>query len=427
MTALDDTRTMSTDPSRTFRPYDPERDLDAVRRIWRECGWVEEDEFGALDIVLGLGRRMVAEVDGAAECLVITTPGDMRYVDETLPFSLVYGVTTSRVARKQGLASRLTAQCVAESAADGAAVSGLGAFELGYYDKLGFGTGGYDHVLEFDPAQLRLPNGIRARPPKRLVAADFEAIHDNRGRRRRCHGSCFFPDPDMSRAELEWGKHGFGLGYRDGADGAISHHVWFDTGGKDDRGPYRVRWLAYETLDQLLELLALMRDLGNQVRLIRMGNPPGLQLQDLLAEPVRMRALTRGAELAQQFWFIAWWQMRILDLGRCLAATRLPGDAVRFGLTLTDPIEAYLPADAPWRGVGGEHVVTLGPESRAEPGRDASLPTMKASVNAFTRLWLGVQPATGLAATDELEAPGELLEALDRLVRLPVAHPDWDF
>jgi hypothetical protein len=42
-------------------------------------------------------------------------------------------------------------------------------------------------------------------------------------------------------------------------------------------------------------------------------------------------------------------------------------------------------------------------------------------------LWLGVRPATGLAVTDELSGPPELLEALDWVLRLPDPKPDWDF
>ena len=38
-----------------------------------------------------------------------------------------------------------------------------------------------------------------------------------------------------------------------------------------------------------------------------------------------------------------------------------------------------------------------------------------------------VYPAAGLAATDDLAAPPELLEKLDSLLRLPVPKPDWDF
>jgi hypothetical protein len=48
-------------------------------------------------------------------------------------------------------------------------------------------------------------------------------------------------------------------------------------------------------------------------------------------------------------------------------------------------------------------------------------------VGAFTRLWLGVRPASGLAITDDLCAPPALLDQLDRVLRLPEPKPDWDF
>ena len=80
-----------------------------------------------------------------------------------------------------------------------------------------------------------------------------------------------------------------------------------------------------------------------------------------------------------------------------------------------------------WKGAGGEYVVELGRDSGAERGRDASLSTLKASINAFSRVWLGVRPATGLAVTDDLEGPRDLLEALDDAFRLPEPVRDWDF
>jgi len=77
--------------------------------------------------------------------------------------------------------------------------------------------------------------------------------------------------------------------------------------------------------------------------------------------------------------------------------------------------------------VGGEYIVSLGHDSGAEPGCDEALPTCTASVNAFTRLWLGVRSATSLSVTDDLSGPKELLEELDWAFRLPEPHPDWEF
>ncbi|MDE2729636.1 MAG: hypothetical protein OXI19_16540, partial [Gemmatimonadota bacterium] len=115
-----------------------------------------------------------------------------------------------------------------------------------------------------------------------------------------------------------------------------------------------------------------------------------------------------------------YWQARICDLEACMAKTHLDGPTTRFNLALEDPIEKHLDADAPWRGLTGEYVVTLGPESSAVAGADPTLSTLTASVGAFTRMWLGVRPATGLAVTDDLDGSPELLSALDRTLRLPV-------
>jgi hypothetical protein len=100
---------------------------------------------------------------------------------------------------------------------------------------------------------------------------------------------------------------------------------------------------------------------------------------------------------------------------------------VRLNLRLDDPIARFLEEDAPWRGVGGGYVVQLGPTSEAAPGQDPALPTLHASVGAFTRLWLGVGPARGLAATDALVGPPELLAALEGALLLPAPKVDWDF
>src|SRR5207248_1374517 len=118
---------------------------------------------------------------------------------------------------------------------------------------------------------------------------------------------------------------------------------------------------------------------------------------------------------------------RICDLPKCIAKTSLPYREVSFNLVLTDPIAAYIPDDARWRGAGGEFRVTIGEESRSEVGRDAALPTLTASVGTFTRLWLGARTASSLRVTNGLQAPESLLQALDNVFRLPAPTPDWEF
>ena len=413
----------------TFRKYDATRDFDAVRRIWHEVGWNEldrePDKKGmAAFLDPACSDAYVADVQDSAECMVVMSPGSYRHLDATLPFAGVMGVTTSHIARKQGFAGRLTAHAVAQSVAKGAVIAGLGMFEQGYYNKLGFGSGTYEHLMQFDPAQLSVPNTTR--PPRRLTAEDADVIHDNRTRRSPVHGQVQFDHPGITRSEMLWTRGGFGLGYYDGPNGELTHHMWLSS-EKLEYGPYTVDWMVYETHEQLRELLGLLKGLGDQVPTIRMMQPPRVRIQDLLIEPIKERRVRRHSEYESGCIGMAYWQMRMCDIPACLAATSIDCEPVRFNVTLTDPIADRLPEHAPWRGCGGEYTVAIGRESSSAPGHDASLPTMHASVNAFTRLWIGVDSATSIAFSDDLDGPPELLAQLDRSLRLPSPYPDWQF
>ncbi|MBN1978340.1 MAG: GNAT family N-acetyltransferase [Anaerolineae bacterium] len=408
-----------------FRDYDPEKDKEAVLRIWREVGWIEEGKDRLAEVLarfISCGRALVAEIDGAAECLVNTAPATMRYLDQDLAFSAVLGVTTSRIARKQGLASRLAALAVGQDAAAGAQLAGLGIFEQGFYNQLGFGSGGYEYWFAFDPARLRVD--VKARVPRRLTTDDWAAAHAARLARLRGHGSLNVFPAVVTEADMVWTDDGFGLGYYDGPAGELTHYLWCKAKGQS--GPYSVRWASFQTREQFLELMALLRNLGDQIRLVWVQEPPGVQLQDLIEQPFKQRQISKRSDYESTVHVSAYWQVRMCDLAGCLERTHLPGDAVRFNLALTDPIERFLDDDAPWRGLAGDYVVTLGPSSGAEPGTGAGLPTLTASVGAFTRMWLGARPATGLAMTDDLAGPQELLEALDWALRLPDPKLDWE-
>jgi len=407
-----------------YRTYDPEKDKDNVRRIWQETGWLEKGKEEIMDTFIAAGKAIVADLDGEPECLVLSAPGTMRYLDGTLTLCAIAAVTTSRVARKQALARRLTAQAIANDVADeGAQVASLRMFEQGYYNQIGFGTGGYEHWLGFDPAELHVLR--RARVPRRLKVEDAAKIHAARLARKQGHGACNLPML-MTKGDLLWTDNGFGLGYYDGPQGALTHCLW--AGAKDvQHGPYEISLMLYQSGEQFLELMALLKNLGDQVRLVKMREPRDIQLQDLIVQPFKQRQMTQNSPFAAYMRASAYSQMRICDLQACLARTRLHVDSVRFNLALSDPIAACLDGKSPWRGVGGDYVVTLGPSSGAERGTDAALPTLTASVGAFTRLWLGVRPASGLAITDDLSAPPALLDQLDRVLRLPEPKPDWDF
>ncbi len=403
-----------------YRDYNPQTDKEAAYRIMREVGWTHPGGEHLHDLIFETDRALVAELDGSPECMVCTSPGTIRYLDEEMPFVEVTLVATSRVARRLSLASRLLARALAADVADGAIFSRVCAFDQGYYDKLGYGPGSYEHTLHFDPATLKVD--CKPRVPRRLTKDDIHLIHASRLARMRGHGGVNYPSVALTESEAI----GFGLGYCDGANGELTHHVWFREHNAE-HGPYAIQWMAYQTGEQLLELLALIRNLSDQVRFVRMREPYGIQLQDFLDQPVRLHSITEGSRFENRMGAYAFWNVRILDLPVCLAKTRLPCGEVRFNLRLTDPIERLFDEGASWRGIAGEYIVAAGASSRAESGTDPSLPTLAASVNAFSRMWFGIRPASGLAVTDNLSGPPLLLEELDRAFRLPQPSPDWDF
>lgn len=410
-----------------IRSYDPTTDLGAVTRIWREVGWIEGDNENhkeGLQVFAEEYTGLVAVIDGEAECYVATGSGTIRHSATDVALSAVTAVTTSHVARRQGLAQRLTAASIARDTAAGAQVSALGIFDQGFYNKLGFGTGSYERWHSIDPAHLKVP--VAARPPRRLSKDDWAAVHRSRTTRLRGHGACNLDAEAATRAEMLWAANGFGFGYPDGPDGEITHHIWFSS-KEMETGPWSAWWMAYRTTDQFLELMAFAASLGDQVQLIRVREPAGIQLQDLISQPFRRRRISEKSRYEAHVRSDAYWQLRICDVEGCVGAVNVDGPPVRFNLQLDDPIEESLDAGEEWRGVGGEYVVEFGSESSAERGSDPALPTLEANVGAFSRLWLGVLPASGLAATDHLRGPADLLNDLDRSLRLPIPKPDWDF
>ncbi len=407
-----------------FRKYEPSKDRKAVTRIWRESGWIDKKEHEqALDAVIAGSRTLVAEVNSEAECMVNSCDGILRHLKQDIPVAIIGGVSTSRIARRQGLASGLVAQSLVEEALAGMKVALLGMFDQGFYDQFGFGNGTYEHWYSLDPADLLVD--VKPRVPVRLTVEDWEEIHRSRLGRLRRHGSCSLLPAQTTKAELIWSKNGFGLGYRDG-EGELTHHFWVTT-KEVEHGPYEVLWMAYRTREQLYELLGLLKGLADQVHSIRVYNPAGLQLQDLLRHPFRSRRVTKNSKHENTIFSAAYWQARIVDLPGCLDLTQLDSDEVRFNLVLTDPINRFLESHSKWDGQAGEYIVGLGRQCYATPGKEQTLPTLNISVNAFTRLWLGVSQASALAWTDDLTGPQELIESLDRTLCLPSPHMDWDF
>ncbi|HHE38348.1 MAG TPA: hypothetical protein ENL20_07220, partial [Candidatus Cloacimonetes bacterium] len=149
--------------------------------------------------------------------------------------------------------------------------------------------------------------------------------------------------------------------------------------------------------------------------------------QDFLKQPFRFRQLTEKSKFENKMKATAFWQMRICNLEKCLERTHLNCENLKFNLELNDPIENYLEKDSKWKGIAGNYIITLGKKSKAEKGNNKKLPTLRSSVGAFTRMWLGVRPATGLAVSDEISGAEHLLEKLDKAFCIPEPKPDWEF
>jgi predicted acetyltransferase len=407
-----------------FRYYDPKKDLPAITRIWQEAGWIEKDEQEekALSHAVEGGKVLVADIRKEAECMVQTLEGSIRYGREDLPLSVLAAVLTSLVGRKEGLAGKLTATAIAEAVESGAALAGLGMFEQGFYNRLGFGTGTYEKYIAFDPSTLNVPTKTKA--PFRIAKEEWQKVHEKRLKRYRVHGSCNIFDPSFTRFDMEIKKEGFGLGFYD-EKGDISHHFFGKK--KGEYGPLKIYWMNFRSYPQLLELLSLIKSFSDQVCLVEMVEPAGVQLQDLLVKPFRYRRITEKSDFQSSMDAVAFWQMRVCDLKRCVEALTLKNGALSFHLTLTDPIESFLTGRDGWKGVAGEYTVHLGESSSVEAGRKGELPHLRASVNSFTRLWLGVLSARVLSVFGDLKGPAELIDEIDEALLLPQPHTDWLF
>lgn len=413
----------------TIRRFDPSRDDQAVARIRMEVGWQRP---GEKDQRLEARRRFeeaspgfVAEVHEEPECYVSTMSGTYQYRNRALPFAGVTGVITSRVARKQGLASRTTARALAYQANEGAVIAGLGIFDQGFYNKLGFGTTAYDIYATIDPASLNVP--YCRRRPVRLSAANLGEMHQARLRRRLRHGSVSLDHEASTLMGVAASETGFGLGFRDEETDELTHCLWVST-DNPGAGPYRVLWTSFTTVGQFVELLGLLRNFGDQVYTVWIPEPSGIQLQDFLDRPFRRREQGRRGEHETSMAASAGFQYRIMDVPAAMAAAhaalRSRGtDLPSFTMRVTDPVAHYLPEEAAWNGCAG--VYRVGPDGAEAVTRERTDVDLEIGVADLTRAWLGVLPISTLKDTSHVRVAGDLAEALDDAFAGPAPHTDW--
>ncbi len=411
-----------------IRMYDPGRDMDSVSRIMIEVGWQKPSEREAR---LDARRRFyeaavgfVAELEGSPECYVSTMTGTYHYHDSPLPFAGVTGVATSRVARKQGLASRTTARALAHQGREGVVVAGLGIFDQGFYNKLGFGTSAYDHLATIDPGSLNVP--YCRKTPVRLSAADAAEMHAARLSRRVRHGSVTLHAEENTALRASGSDSDFGLGFRDETTGELTHHLWVSTQNLN-AGPYHVSWLAYRTVGQLVELLGLLRNLGDQVYAVWLAEPSGVQLQDFIDRPFRRHRQARRGEFETSTNAAAQFQYRIMNVPAAMEAAaqwlhKRGSELPAFTMQVLDPVSRYLTADDGWAGCDG--LYRVGPDGAGPAASGASV-DLEIGIGDLTRFWLGVVPATTLRDTGAAAVGGRLARNLDDAFAGPPPLTDW--
>lgn len=399
------------------RAYEP-ADHDAVARIWQEIGWISDDkeQVKAVGEMAAQGRTSVALVNGVAESFGAWMPATVTYTSTDLSLCHITAITTSRLGRRRGFASTMTERCLAEGAAEGFAVASLGVFDEGFYDRFGFGTGTPVAMVKFDPASLRVD--VPYRTPERLGAEHADEMQAAMANRLAAHGAMTMGSASFYGWDFVMEDRYFALGYRDDS-GRLTHYVAGAPSAQFDS--YEIYFFAYETTDQLLELLRLVADLADQAVAMTIIEPAHVRVQDLIERPRRQNRRSRGGEFQTGLNADSWWQIRIIDLYACVAARSWVGPPVQFNLRLRDPLAESVTST--WDGIGGDYTIVIGEDSTVEAGHTSGLAVLDASVGAFTRMWLGVMPASELTITDDLGGPPDLLAQLDQAFCLPTPKP----
>lgn len=138
--------------------YNREKHLQDCLVTWKDAGWLEKGREEAASEFFEAGDALVGEQDGKAVALALSCPGTMKHqlIRKELGFCTISGVTTAFQGRKSGFAAALTAELTARAAERGQAVAGLGMFEQGFYDRLGFGNMPYWNSISLSPSEIKL-------------------------------------------------------------------------------------------------------------------------------------------------------------------------------------------------------------------------------------------------------------------------------
>ncbi len=405
--------------------YDKEKHLEKCISIWMDAGWLMNGQEKLANLWFDSADALVGKHVNDVVALGLAHSGTFHHAahSQNISFCAISAITVAFQGRKLGFAGTLTAELLARGAERGEAFAGLGMFEQGFYDRLGFANFPYTRIAEFRPSELML-SGSFSSDPVRLGKENWQDIHQNRINRLRYHGSVNLP-PVITRADMEINKKTFAIGFRN-KNGEMTHH-YVVRSVKGEHGPMRVIWMAFQTPDQFKDILLSIKSFGDQIDIVSLQEPPGIQFQSLLRKPISSsRQSTGSVERKVGTRTGCWSQGRILDVEKCVNGMKCTGEECSFNLILTDPVEKYLDSSFEWRGCGGEYTIRFSNRSNAELGITEGLPVMQCSVNTFSKLWTGTAKASMLPYTDKITAPSSLLEKLDKTLNLPEPSFDWD-
>ncbi len=405
--------------------YDPAKHLEDCLTTWRDSGWLEKGMEKAAGEFISSGSALVSLEGGRAVALATSGRGGFHHClhGSELDFCSINTVNVALHGRRMGHGGTLTASLLAEAAERGDACAGLGMFEQGFYNRLGFSNMPYWRILQVRPSDIAVPGELSSRPV-RLTGEDWREIHDNRRKRYRFHGSLNLT-PAYTKVAMETSPGGFALGFRN-RDGKLTHHLFIEK-MEGENGPVSVGWLNFRRPAEFTDLMLVLASMGDQIDLVRFSEPPGIQVQPLLKKPLASRRRTLGAPGGRvEVRTLSWTQCRILSVESSLNGMKCRGKPVSFNLRLHDPVGKHLLGSPGWRGCGGDYTVHLSVETEASQGFTHGLPVLECSVNSFTRLWNGSAMPSLLPFTDRVDASPGLLEMLDEALPMPEPSFDWE-
>ncbi len=393
-------------------------------KIWQDIGWLKSNQEKLAEISFSADDALVCEQNDTALAFGLANYGSYYHNNHKakLPFCAISAITVALHGRKHGFAGILTAELLARAAEKGKTFAGLGMFEQGFYDRFGFSNYPYTNTVKFRPSDLLVKGNFNS-VPVRLTPEEYTRIHANRIHRYHPHGSIDLPERS-SQEQLAINKQTFIMGFQN-LKGELTHHYAVRS-IPGEHGPMRIIWAAFKNDSQFKDILLSLKTFSDQVDIIFMPEPVGIQFQSLLKKPIaESRRSNQNNSIRTGVNTIAWLQGRILNLHSCINTMKC-NSKINFNLKLTDPIEKYLDSSFTWRGCAGEYTINLSEQSSVQDGFTNNLPLMECSINTFSKLWSGSSKASKLPYTDSINAPEQLLADLDEVINLPLPSYDWE-